>query len=193
MPIEQLMRAGLVRPIVRWGTPILHRPARPVTVFDEALFALLADMFATNRAADGAGLAAPQIGVDLAVFVFDCTDETGARRSGVLCNPTVMAVAPQDRQLVDYDEGCLSLPGANISLARPEFATARGLDQVGDALEITAGDTLGRCLQHETDHLDGLVFGERLSRRARKQLYREHESVAARYPDDWPVSARATP
>ncbi len=75
---------GTARPILRWGTPVLHTPTRPVTDFGAELQELLADIFATNTAAEGAGLAAPQIGVDLAVFVYDCTDETGTRRTGVV-------------------------------------------------------------------------------------------------------------
>jgi peptide deformylase len=187
MPVSELLRLGTARPIVRWGTPVLHSPTRPVTDFGGDLQELLADMFATNSAADGAGLAAQQVGVALAVFVYDCSDETGTRRTGVVCNPVVEQPEGPDRRLVDYGEGCLSLPGAYAELARPTFSTCRGQDQYGDAIELTAGGTLGRCFQHETDHVNGIVFGDRLSTRKRKQLYRDHEVVAERYGIDWPA------
>lgn len=185
MPVAELLRLGTARTIVRWGDPVLHHPARPVTDFGPELQELLADMFATNTAAHGAGLAAQQIGVDLAAFIYDCTDETGTRRTGVVCNPEVDSEA-KDRHLVTYDEGCLSLPGAAIDLARPEYATCRGQNQYGEPITITAGGTLGRCLQHETDHLNGLVFGDRLSTRKRKELYRRFEAGASAYSDSWP-------
>lgn len=86
MPVSELVRLGTARPIIRWGTSVLHTPARPVTDFGGGLQELLADMFATDTAADGAGLSAQQIGVDLAVFIYDCSDETGRRQTGVVCN-----------------------------------------------------------------------------------------------------------
>ncbi|OZC47584.1 peptide deformylase [Rhodococcus sp. 06-621-2] len=187
MPVSELLRLGTARPIVRWGTAVLHTPARPVTDFGSDLQELLADMFATNTAADGAGLAAQQVGVDLAVFIYDCTDETGRPRIGVVCNPVVELATGNDRRLVDFGEGCLSLPGAYTDLARPEFSTCRGQDQYGDPIQLTAGGTLGRCLQHETDHINGIVFGDRLSTRKRKQLYRDHNAVSGRYGTEWPA------
>jgi len=187
MPVSELLRLGTARPIVRWGTPVLHTPARPVSAFGSALQELLADMFATNTAADGAGLAAQQVGIDLAVFIYDCSDEIGRQRTGVVCNPVVDLPEVSHRRLIDFGEGCLSLPGAYTDLARPEYATCRGQDQYGDPIELTAGGTLGRCFQHETDHINGIVFGDRLSTRRRKQLHRDHEAVSDRYGSDWPV------
>jgi len=188
MPVAELMRLGIPRTIVRWSDAVLHGTAEPVTDFGPALQELLADMFATNTAAHGAGLAAQQIGVNLAVFVYDCPDETWTRRTGVICNPRVRLPEVGDRQLVSWDEGCLSLPGANIELARPDLATCTGQDQYGEPISITAGGVLARCLQHETDHINGLVFGDRLSMRRRKQLLRAFDQTADRYPDDWPIS-----
>lgn len=188
MPVAELLRFGAARTIVRWGDPILHNPALPVTDFGTELQELLADMFATNTAAHGAGLAAQQIGVNLAVFVYDCPDENWNRRTGVICNPRLQLPQGPDRRLASWDEGCLSLPGANIELTRPETATCSGQDQYGEPVTITAGGVLGRCLQHETDHLNGMVFGDRLPARKRKQLHRAFDQVAARYPDDWPQS-----
>lgn len=189
MPIEELVRIGSPRRITRWGEAVLHRPAQPVRDFGPDLQMLIADMFATNRAAEGAGLAAQQIGVDLAVFVYDCTDERRRRRVGVVCNPRLVLPEGKERTLELSDEGCLSLPGAYAPLARPSVAACHGQDQYGEPIEVVAGGTLGRCLQHETDHLAGTVLGDRLSRKDRQRLYRQHEAAAARFPEDWPVQA----
>lgn len=187
MPIEDLLRIGNVRAILRWGSGVLHSATRPVTDWGPALQRLLADMFATNRAAGGAGLAAPQVGVDLSVFVYDCPDGSWQRRVGVVCNPNLELPSGFDRRLVEDGEGCLSLPGAYIETARPDFAICRGRDQLGQPVEIVGTGVLARCLQHETDHLEGRVFGDRLPKRARRELLARHERVAQFYPDDWPV------
>jgi peptide deformylase len=125
------------------------------------------------------------------VFVFDCPDDDQVRHVGVVCNPEVILPEGKDRKLETADEGCLSLPGAYLELARPDHATCRGQDHLGRPVEISGTGLLARCLQHETDHLNGTVFGDRLSGRARKKLYALHESMADRYPDDWPVSPRS--
>lgn len=186
MPIAELLRLGRPRPIVRWGDPVLHRPARPVTDFGPELQQLLADMFATNRAANGAGIAAQQLGVDLAVFAYDCPDQTWERRIGVICNPVLDP--PGRRSLVTLGEGCLSLPGGEAEVSRPEYATCRGQDQFGEPVVVTGGGTLGRCLQHETDHTRGTVYGDRLNTRRRKELHREAARYADRFPADWPAT-----
>jgi peptide deformylase len=188
MPIEELIRSGSVRPIVRWGKPVMHTQTQAVSDFGPSLQTLIADMFATSLAADGAGLAAPQVGVDLAVFVFDCSDSQLERRVGLVCNPTVTFAEPSRRSFVDLDEGCLSLPGAYVSAVRPDFAICRGQDQYGNDIEVIGTGTLARCLQHETDHVNGLVFEDRLPHRLRKSLRSRHEQNAWRYPADWPVS-----
>jgi peptide deformylase len=179
-----------VLPILRWGTMVMHTRTRPVQEFDENLHQLIRDMFATMYAAEGVGLAATQVGVDLAVFVFDCADESEVRQVGVICNPEVVLPEGKDRKLEAADEGCLSLPGAYIELARPNQATCRGVDAFGNPIEVHGTGLLARCLQHETDHLNGIVFGDRLSSRARKKLYLVHSEAADRYPSDWPVSPR---
>ena len=189
MPIEQLTRVGQVRAIVRWGSPVVHRPAQPVTDFGDELQHLLADMFATNRAANGAGLAAPQVGVGFSAFIYDCLDGDLQRQIGVICNPTVRLPEGAARRLETWDEGCLSLPGGHAELARPNRATCSGQNQYGENIEVTATGQLARCLQHETDHLNGVVFGDRLSSRRRRALYRTHEQVAAYYPDNWPSTS----
>jgi peptide deformylase len=188
MPIEELIRSGAVRPIVRWGEPVMHTTTREVKDFGPSLQTLIADMFATNRAADGAGLAAPQVGVDLAVFVFDCLDAQWERHVGLVCNPSVTFIERTRRRFVELDEGCLSLPGAYAPAVRPDYAICRGQDQFGDDIELAGTGTLARCLQHETDHVNGLVFETRLPRRARQALHARHERAAWRYRADWPVS-----
>jgi peptide deformylase len=188
MPIEELIRSGIARPIVRWGEPVMHSRTRAVTDFGPSLQTLLADMFATNLAADGAGLAAPQVGVDLAAFVFDCLDSQWDRRVGVVCNPTVIFAERTRRHFIELDEGCLSLPGAYAATVRPDFAICRGQDQFGNDIEILGTGTLARCLQHETDHVNGLVFEDRIPRKVRKLLHSRHQQNAWRYPSDWPVS-----
>jgi peptide deformylase len=164
----------------------LHAPTRAVVDFGSSLQELVADMFATNRAANGAGLAAPQIGVDLAVFVFDCFDAHWVRHLGLVCNPTVTFAERAWRRFVELDEGCLSLPGAYSATVRPDYAVCRGQDQFGRDIEIAGTGVLARCLQHESDHIDGLVFETRLPRRARRALHADHERVAWRYPEDLP-------
>ena len=186
--LDDLATRGTARPITRWGDPVLHTQCRPVVAFDESLHQLVADMWATMAAAEGVGLAAPQIGVDLAVFVFDCPDEAGVHHLGVLCNPVLTLPQGADRTLAESDEGCLSLPGAFADLARPEKATCRARDQNGDPVEITASGFVARCLQHETDHLNGMVFGDRLTRKARARLLRDHEAVAEAFPPGWPAT-----
>jgi len=188
--LTELTEGGTVLPITRWGTPVLHARTRPVTEFDEALHDLVRDMFATMAAAEGVGLAATQVGVDLAVFVFDCPDDDQVRHVGVVCNPQITLPEGKDRTLESTDEGCLSLPGAYIELARPDVATCTGQDAVGQPVEVVGTGLLARCLQHETDHLNGTVFGDRLPARARKKLYAAHQQVADHYPADWPVSPR---
>jgi peptide deformylase len=184
---SNLPEGGAVRPITRWGEPVMHRELRDVEVFDDDLRRLVADMVATMRAADGVGLAANQIGVDLKVFVFDCPDEDGVRHDGVVCNPRVELPEGRDRRLDEDDEGCLSLPGAFVGCARPDFATVRGLDEHGRPVEYSGDGLLARCLQHETDHVYGMVFGDRLGKRARKKLLGDAEKHAQEFPPGWPA------
>ena len=186
-PYGPLPRGGTVRPVTRWGTPVMHRPQQLVTSYDEELRALAADMVATMYAADGVGLAACQIGVDLAMFVFDCPDESGERYVGVVCNPRLTLPEGKDRVLDDGDEGCLSYPGAFCPCARPSFATVDGFGLDGEPVRFAGDGLLARCLQHETDHTLGTVFGDRVSARARKKLTKLHDAAASDYPPEWPT------
>lgn len=182
-----LPTGGTVRPITRWGEDVMHRPARPVTCFDEDLRTLVADMVATMYAANGVGLAACQIGVDLSVFVYDCPDASGVHQQGVVCNPQVALPEGRDRQLDEDEEGCLSFPGAFVPCARPDFATVTGQDLDGHDITVSGDGLLARCLQHESDHLQGRVFGDRLSSRVMKKLRKQMEAAAEDYPPGWPA------
>lgn len=182
-----LPEGGTVRPITRWGDPVMHRMQEPITEFDDDLRSLVADMVATMYAADGVGLAACQIGVDRSVFVFDCPDDTGTAHRGVVCNPTVLLPEGKDRKLDDSEEGCLSLPGAFVDCARPDYAKVVGEDLDGNPVSYAGTGLLARCLQHETDHCKGTVFGDRLNKRARKKLFKQADGFADEYPADWPA------
>jgi len=189
---DDLTTGGQVLAITRWGTPVMHAQTRPVTEFDDALHTLVRNMFATMGAAQGVGLAATQVGIDLAVFVFECPDDDDVVHRGVVCNPQVSVPEVRDRALSSIDEGCLSYPGAYQVLARPDTAVCTGQDADGHPVCIEGTGLLARCLQHETDHLNGTVFGDRLSTRARRLLSKQHEELAHLYPDDWPVTPRHT-
>ncbi len=184
---SRLPGGGTVRAITRWGEPVMHRTQEPVTEFDEELRSLVADMVATMYAADGVGLAACQIGVDRSVFVFDCPDADGVRHLGVVCNPELYLPEGKDRRLDDGEEGCLSFPGAYVDCARPDYAEVRGQGLDGDSVRYAGTGLLARCLQHETDHCHGRVFGDRLPKRAYKQLTRQHDAAVEEFPPGWPA------
>ncbi|WP_067430026.1 peptide deformylase [Nocardioides jensenii] len=186
-PHGPLPEGGTVRPMTRWGTPVMHSPQKKVTTYDDELRALVADMVATMYAAEGVGLAACQIGVDLAVVVFDCPDESGRRTVGVVCNPEVTLPEGKDRVLDVADEGCLSFPGAFVECGRPDFASVTGTGLDGEPVTFEGDGLLARCLQHETDHTHGTVFGDRISDRNRKKLTKQHDKLAEDYPENWPV------
>ncbi|MCW2815719.1 MAG: Peptide deformylase [Nocardioides sp.] len=192
-PHGPLPTGGTVRPITRWGTPVMHRPQARVTSYDDALRALAADMVATMYAADGVGLAACQIGEDVAMFVFDCPDEERVRTVGLVCNPTLTLPEGKDRVLEEDDEGCLSLPGAFVDCARPDRARVDGFGLDGEPVSFEGTGLLARCLQHETDHTFGTVFGDRIPTKARKKLQKQHEAEADEYPPDWPVGESPDP
>jgi peptide deformylase len=192
-PHGPLPTGGTVRPITRWGTPVMHRPQAQVTTYDDALRSLAADMVATMYAADGVGLAGCQIGEDVAIFVFDCPDEDRVRTVGVVCNPVLTLPEGKDRRLEEDDEGCLSFPGAFVDCARPDWASVSGFGLDGEPVTFEGTGLLARCLQHETDHTLGTVFADRVSAKARKKLQKKHDEVADEYPADWPVGENPTP
>ncbi|MEV7280762.1 peptide deformylase [Streptomyces sp. NPDC093111] len=173
---------GTSRPITVVGNPVLHKECKDVTAFDDELAKLVDDMFASQRTAQGVGLAANQIGVDLKVFVYDCMDDEGVRHVGVVCNP-VLQELPADRRVLDEsNEGCLSVPTAYAELARPDYAELTGQDEKGEPIKVRGTGYFARCLQHETDHLYGYLYIDRLSKRDRKDALRQMEEGTPRYP-----------
>ncbi|MCP9944643.1 peptide deformylase [Streptomyces somaliensis] len=173
---------GTSRPITVVGNPVLHKECKDVTEFDDELARLVDDMFASQRTAEGVGLAANQIGVDLKVFVYDCPDDEGVRHVGVVCNPVLEELPPERRALDDSNEGCLSVPTAYASLARPDYAVVRGQDVKGNPVKVRGTGYFARCLQHETDHLYGYLYIDRLSKRDRKDALRQMAEGTPRYP-----------
>lgn len=175
---------GAVRRVTEVGEEVLHRPCRDVTEFGPDLAALIDDMFRTMYVAEGAGLAANQVGVDLRLFVYDCPDDEGVRHVGHLVNPVLDALDPAARRLLDEGEGCLSVPGAVMAVPRPDRAVVRGLDKDGVPLLVEGTGYFARCLAHETDHVNGHVYLDRLSGRERKAALRQsadrREEVFAR-------------
>jgi peptide deformylase len=149
-----------VKPIRLFGDPVLRTPAVEVVDFDKQLRKLVKDLEDTMIDAPGAGLAAPQIGVPLRVFTYDIDDELGH-----LINP-VLTDLSEDEQ--DGEEGCLSFPGLAFPTKRAFRVVAKGMNMYGDPVVIEGSELLARCLQHETDHLDGVLFIDRLDTEQRK-------------------------
>jgi len=172
-PLTPEARRGTVRRITEVGEGVLHRPCRDVTEFGPDLAALIGDMFLTMYVADGAGLAANQVGVDLRLFVYDCPDDEGVRHVGHIVNPVLEQLAPSGRRLLDEPEGCLSVPGAMMDVPRPDRAVVHGTDKDGNPLVIEGTGYFARCLQHETDHMNGHVYLDRLAKRERKDALRQ--------------------
>jgi peptide deformylase len=169
---------GSVRRITVVGEEILQRRCQDVTGFGTPeLSTLIDDMFTTLYVAEGAGLAANQVDVDLRLFIWDCTDEDGVRHVGHIANPVLDELPPEGRNLAEAGEGCLSVPGPYRDLSRPDYAVVRGQDKDGEPLVIEGRGYFARCLQHETDHLDGHLYLDRLPKRDRKSALREMEEL----------------
>ncbi|WP_328866929.1 peptide deformylase [Streptomyces sp. NBC_00304] len=169
---------GSVRRITVVGEEILRRPCREVTEFGTPELArLVDDMFATNQVAEGAGLAANQVGVDLRLFMWDITDDWGVRHVGHIANPVLDEVPPEQRRLIEESEGCLSVPGPYRMVSRLDRTVVRGRDKDGDPLVIEGRGYFARCLQHETDHLRGHLYLDRLAQRDRKTALREMDAA----------------
>ncbi|WUJ69275.1 peptide deformylase [Kribbella soli] len=157
------VRRGTPLRITEYGEEILHRPCQPVTEFGAARWgALIDDMFATMWIAEGCGLAANQVDVDAALFVYDLTDEYGDRHVGHAFNPRVETMTALFGTQPGT-EGCLSVPGANALLPRPTRATLHAQDVNGHPFTLTSTGYLARCLIDETQHLAGTVYIDHLS------------------------------
>jgi peptide deformylase len=155
-----------VLPIRLFGDPVLRTAAEPVADFDRELRQLVADLTDTMRDAPGAGLAAPQLGVGLRVFTY----WMGEDEHGHLVNPVLHF---PDDELQDGAEGCLSIPGLSWDCVRREHVIAHGQNMWGDPITVEGTARLARCIQHETDHLDGVLFIDRLDAATRKAAMAE--------------------
>jgi peptide deformylase len=153
-----------VRPIRLFGDPILRKPAIEVVDFDLELRTLITDLTETMLAAPGAGLAAPQLGVGLRAFTWNVDGEVGH-----LVNPSLEL----SEEIQDGPEGCLSLPELTYDCKRALSVVAKGFNMYGDPVTIEGSELLARAIQHETDHLDGVLFIDRLDSAARKAAMRE--------------------
>ena len=153
-----------VQPIRLFGDPVLTTPAEPVTTFDKELRVLVKDLTDTMTDAPGVGLAAPQIGVGLRVFTYDVEDTIGH-----LVNPVIGVVSDEEQ---DGDEGCLSFPGLAFPTKRKQRVVASGFTMYGDPITVEGSALLARCIQHEVDHLDGVLFIDRLDPEQRKVAMR---------------------
>jgi peptide deformylase len=148
----------VIRPIILYGAEVLHQPARPVAEITPDILELVNDMIQTMYAAPGIGLAATQIGVPLRIFVADVSMGRNPADLLTFINPEF--VERDGMQL--EEEGCLSIPGFNATLARPSRAVVKGLNRAGQDQVVEATGLLARCFQHEMDHLEGTVFVDRL-------------------------------
>ncbi|ONI79006.1 peptide deformylase [Actinosynnema sp. ALI-1.44] len=160
-----------VHPIRVVGDPVLHNPTDKVATFDAELQQLVEDMFETMAAANGVGLAANQIGIPLRLFVYDCPDDDKVRHRGLVVNPVLETTErPETMPDPDHDyEGCLSVPGETYPTGRATWARVTGQDAEGNEITVEGTGFFARCLQHETDHLDGLLYLDRLVGRYAKQ------------------------
>jgi peptide deformylase len=163
-----------VRPVRIYGDPVLRTKTREVRDFDDTLRALVADLYETMAAYSGVGLAANQVGVAQRVFVVDVPHEDGTRDRFAVVNP----VLDQRRGKEKGEEGCLSMPGILEQVERATSVRVRGFDEHGQPLEKVVTGYVARAIQHETDHLDGVLFTDRLSPLKRQFLKRDLDALA---------------
>jgi peptide deformylase len=163
-----------VRPVRIYGDPVLRRKAVPIREFDDSLRALVADLFETMTMYNGAGLAANQVGVAQRVFVVDVPGEQGARDRFAVINP----VLDERKGKESSEEGCLSIPGIAEDVVRALKLRLCGFDEFGTPIEREVEGFLARAVQHEADHLDGVLFTDRLSPLRRQFLRRQLDALA---------------
>lgn len=163
-----------VRPVRIYGDPVLRQKAREVVEFDDSLRALVADMYDTMQAYNGVGLAAPQVGVAQRVFVVDVPRESGERDRFAVINPQIDQRKGKDVA----EEGCLSMPGMLEDVSRAFELRLRWQDEYGKSHERRVDDYLARAIQHEADHLDGVLFTDRLSPLKKQFLRRALDALA---------------
>ena len=155
--------------ILKYGDPILEKPSNAISKFDAELAELAEDMFATMYAAQGIGLAAPQIGKSVRLTVVDGTGGKNPEAKIVLVNPEIIHFEGEKRE----EEGCLSIPGFRGYVVRPQFVTIRAQDGKGESFEIRGEDLLARAFCHEIDHLNGILFLQHLSMLKRDMIRRK--------------------
>ena len=163
-----------VRPVRIYGDPVLRQKAAEVTAFDDSLRALVEDLFDTMKAYRGVGLAAPQVGVSQRVFVVNVPVEGGTDVHRAIVNPELDERAGRETA----EEGCLSMPGIYEDVTRPSELRLRGLDEHGKPFEMRVDGYVARAIQHEIDHLDGVLFTDRLSPLKRQFLRRQLDELA---------------
>jgi peptide deformylase len=168
-----------LRPIVKYGDPVLHSPSKPVETIDDTILKLFDDMVETMWAAPGIGLAAPQIGVPLRVIVVDLSVGEDKKQLIKLVNPEFVEKEGEQK----LAEGCLSVPGYEGSPVRPARVVVRGLDPDGKERTYTGTELLARAFCHEIDHIDGLLFVDRLTPLKRDLMKRKLKKVAR--TGDW--------
>ena len=157
---KQRIRGNLaIYPVVKYGEAVLENMAKPIEKFDEELAKLCDDMFESMYAANGVGLAAPQIGIGKRLAVIDVTVGKNPEARIVLANPEIIRAEGEQRE----EEGCLSVPGFRGNVARPQYVTVRAQDASGKTFEMNGEGLLARAFCHETDHLDGVLFLKHLS------------------------------
>ena len=159
----------MIHPVVKYGNAVLEKHAETVTVFDRELSRLLDDMFESMYAAQGVGLAAPQIGISRRIAVIDITSGKDPKAKLVLINPEIISTEGQQKK---EEEGCLSVPGFREKVKRPARATVRALDAKGKQFTMTGEGLLARAFCHETDHLNGRLFLSHLSTLKRDLIVR---------------------
>jgi len=159
----------MIHPIVKYGDPVLETPTKPVAKFDEELQALVTDMFESMYAAQGVGLAAPQIGIGRRLAVIDVTNGKNPEGRIICANPEIIHAEGEQRE----EEGCLSLPGFRGHVARPQYVTVRAQDATGKEFEMRGEGLLARAFCHEIDHLDGILFINHLSILKRDMIKRK--------------------
>jgi peptide deformylase len=158
-----------IYPVVKYGDPILEKPCAPITKFDAGLEELVEDMFASMYAAQGAGLAAPQIGKSIRLTVVDVTAGKNPEAKIVLINPDIIHAEGEKRE----EEGCLSIPGFRGYVVRPLFVTVKAQNAKGEWFEMKAEDYLARAFCHEIDHLNGILYLQHLSMLKRDLIKRK--------------------
>ena len=164
----------MIRPILRHGARVLHQPASPVSEITPEIQQLIDDMIQTMYAAPGVGLAATQVGFGLRIFVADVS--FGRNPADLICFVNPEFVEREGMQL--EEEGCLSVPGFNATVARPLRAVVRGLDRAGQPQQIEGTGLLARCFQHEMDHLEGTLFVDRLRGLQKDLILRKIQKMA---------------